>query len=84
MTKDKDIEKSVEGVVGDRSAKASMWATAEARKGPFKLMAGSSVTLTCNQDNTTIKIAQYAAQALALEGLRDMMGALETQLEDSE
>lgn len=63
-------------VVGDGLARTNMWASWERREGELKLAAGSSVTLTCNQDKKTIKKAQALAGALSLNGLRDMIRLL--------
>jgi hypothetical protein len=92
MTKKKDEElvlgedeqalEVLASLMGNRGARTSMWATAETKIESYKIQAGSSVSLTCNQDEATIKKAQHIAQAYAMEGLHDMMKALGAQLNE--
>ena len=71
----------LEDIVGNGLAKTNMWASLKYNKDGYEICAGSSVTLTCNQDDDTIKQGQKVALAYALVGVRQACGNLEDEIE---
>lgn len=70
------MPKKVDKLVGDGNSRSVMWNSLEGWAGRFKLTCGSSVSLTCNQDEETIAGAQDLGATLSAKGTRIMANVM--------
>ena len=69
-------------LLGDRAGRVNEWGSVKLKEGKIELAAGGSVTLSPNQDDQTLKVAQEAAVAWAVYGTRLMLTELQQGLQD--